>query len=402
MRLRLVGSRRAKFRGARLSKPYDFRAGVWVDVDPNDASYLLGHKTIILEEEALGKVHLEVTDPKAASSLQHLREDFQYLVEPVATEPPQVMCAPHIARVLERTGGFRRLTLSEYLETDPTAKVLITRPGGLGDLLLMTPALKELHRRYPESLVWIRTWEQYGRALVGCSGVAGSSGMDASIKEAPFSQIVDLSGYVEFSKKQHVHRSDLFAEAFGVELTDYTMEAVVSQADIETAQSLLSGAPKEKPLVGIQVSNPNPRRVASQEKMLEISDAVRAAGTTPVFISPQHEEFWSWREGINLTGKMELGTLYGLVTLLDTLVVGDSGLMHLANALQKPNVALFGPVDEATRVKEQPWCHVVRGNEQARCESCNDWYDKQCKLPPRCLDNIPISWILDEVMGICG
>src|SRR5207302_1984598 len=53
---------------------------------------------------------------------------------------------------------------------------------------------------------------------------------------------------------------------------------------------------------------------------------------------------------IDLIGRTSLGTLAGVVARCHVLVSNDSGSMHLAAALGRPVVAIFGPTDErATR-----------------------------------------------------
>jgi len=60
---------------------------------------------------------------------------------------------------------------------------------------------------------------------------------------------------------------------------------------------------------------------------------------------------WNWPSGIvNTAGKTSLGELASLIGNASCVVVHDSGIMHLANAMDIPLVALYGPTDyTATR-----------------------------------------------------
>jgi len=63
-----------------------------------------------------------------------------------------------------------------------------------------------------------------------------------------------------------------------------------------------------------------------------IADQVRAAATMPV---------------IDLVGRTTLRQLVALLSLADRVICQDSGPMHIAAALNKPLVAVFGPTDPA-------------------------------------------------------
>jgi ADP-heptose:LPS heptosyltransferase len=95
---------------------------------------------------------------------------------------------------------------------------------------------------------------------------------------------------------------------------------------------------------------------------------------------------------------MALGTFFGVVEALDALVVGDSGPLHVANALRKPTVALFGPVHPLVRVKGCPHCRPLTANEQIKCGPCNDQQLQRCNPPAPCMEAIPDELIVAEVL----
>jgi heptosyltransferase-3 len=95
---------------------------------------------------------------------------------------------------------------------------------------------------------------------------------------------------------------------------------------------------------------------------------------------------------LNLAGKIDLQELMALVQLSDRLICVDSLPLHIASALQKPVVAIFGPTSEITW---GPW-----KNAQARVVSqnysCRPCYQDGCGGSKRseCLVTLSVEDVL--------
>ena len=100
---------------------------------------------------------------------------------------------------------------------------------------------------------------------------------------------------------------------------------------------------------------------------------------------------------MDLTGQTTVGHCAAIIENADVYLGMDSGLTHLANALHKPVVALFGPIDAKLRVVGQETCTVLSGNEFAQCQPCNDNRRDGCGGRPRCLEAIPIEAVVEAV-----
>ena len=79
---------------------------------------------------------------------------------------------------------------------------------------------------------------------------------------------------------------------------------------------------------------------------------------------------------LNLAGKSNMTGLVGLLARSDALLTNDSGPMHIAAALKKPCVALFGATDPVLTGPYGPGLHVVfrSGCPKSPC------FKKQCPL----------------------
>jgi ADP-heptose:LPS heptosyltransferase len=97
----------------------------------------------------------------------------------------------------------------------------------------------------------------------------------------------------------------------------------------------------------------------------------------------------------DLTGKTSLMELAALMELASVIITNDSGPMHIAAAMNRPMVALFGPTNP---VRTGPYGHldaVVRANTD-----CSPCYRRQCPRNHECLLQLEAGVILDRVANM--
>ena len=86
----------------------------------------------------------------------------------------------------------------------------------------------------------------------------------------------------------------------------------------------------------------------------------------------------------NLAGRTSLDQAVALLGLADAVLSNDSGLMHVAAALDRPQVALFGPSDPIRTGPRNPAARVLRLGLD--CSPCNK---RECPLGHhRCLEEL--------------
>jgi len=93
---------------------------------------------------------------------------------------------------------------------------------------------------------------------------------------------------------------------------------------------------------------------------------------------------------IDMAGKTTLKEAIALIARCDLFISNDSGLMHLAGALDVPLVAIFGSTNPATTSPVGEKSIVIHKNV-----SCSPCLKKECPTDFRCMDLIEI----DDVYG---
>jgi heptosyltransferase-2 len=84
-----------------------------------------------------------------------------------------------------------------------------------------------------------------------------------------------------------------------------------------------------------------------------------------------------------LTGQTDLAELVAILSLVDLLVTNDTGPAHIASALGRPTLVIFGPTNPLTTRPFSPFGEIVR--EPPDCAPC---MLRDCPIDHRCMTAI--------------
>ncbi|TRZ49658.1 glycosyltransferase family 9 protein [bacterium] len=101
---------------------------------------------------------------------------------------------------------------------------------------------------------------------------------------------------------------------------------------------------------------------------------------------------------IDLTGKTGLEDLAALVSQLNILITNDGGPLHIAVALAKKTVSIFGPVDERVYGPYPPGPDHIVIKKELPCRPCyNSFRFQGCLSNRECIDDISVEDVLNRV-----
>lgn len=251
----------------------------------------------------------------------------------------------------------------------------LARKGSLGDVLMCTPALRELHRVHPRCRVTFFTdFPQLVQGLAAIQAVLPFS------ERSP--QALDF--VYETSIPPHRHIAKILGDCIGVEVKDVRPTLALDPDLAEQWQARLDDLPR--PIVGVNRSasyfTPNkdwPDLYWCEliDRLLRTCSVVELGADRVESTTPKHQNYRDFR------GQTSIPDLVALVNALDVHAGPMSGPVHIAAALNKPSVVIYGGY-------EHPICSQYDGNvnlfTKLSCSPC--WLTDHCPYDRECLRQI--------------
>ncbi|BBO72554.1 ADP-heptose--LPS heptosyltransferase [Desulfosarcina alkanivorans] len=207
-----------------------------------------------------------------------------------------------------------------------------------------------------------------------------------------------------------IHQTGYYLEilkGIGVVDGDQVLELTLGENDREQARQLLTrqGVDPAARIVGLNPSATfGPAKQWFPERYAALGDRLRDewGATVLIFGGPSDRELGEnirrmmHGPAIDLSGRTSLGQAMALIDRCDAFVTNDSGLMHVAAALNTPLVAIFGSTNSTTTSPHSDTSRIVR--VPIECSPC---MKPVCPLGHmNCMKQVSVELVFDTLKGL--
>jgi heptosyltransferase-3 len=183
--------------------------------------------------------------------------------------------------------------------------------------------------------------------------------------------------------KQKIHAVDyhlsLFADTAALSMEERTPRIAISQKATKASYAII---PVDHPFITIHSGSGSLKKNWPFKRFLEIADSLRQKGFAIAWLKGPAEEDRSFPAGDTVVHNQSLSVIAGLLSRSALFIGNDSGITHLAAAVNCPTVALFGPSDPVVWAPRGASATVIR--KQTACAPCHrvdksgDACDREC------------------------
>lgn len=253
-------------------------------------------------------------------------------------------------------------------------RILFQRAGGFGDLVLLTPVLREIKRRWPTCHLAVSTMSHYSVALLNLPFVDEILPFPVPLSTAQtYNAWVFYENAVEKNPRaKEVHITELFGEIAGItEIADLRPEYRVKPTEAIWAQEAYPRKPGVR-RVAIQVGAAV--RIRRYSNFGETAAEMTKRGWEVMILGTPNElppmdpkklhPLLHNLTAFNHTFRQSCAVLNNC----DAFVGSDSALLHVAGALGVPAVGLYGPFPWRLRTAHCPTTVALSG--VGECAPC--------------------------------
>lgn len=294
----------------------------------------------------------------------------------------RIICLPVSKEVAEDPTAVANVyEVREYKRKKKMPGILVIRMGGLGDLVMLSSGLREMaHRR---EMVTIATLPQFVPFM--SSMRVGKVITIQDIGRYTFEKVIDLRFAVEPKELGQMckgtwadyttkDRSDLFEELLGIYPARKRFEVPVLDNAAKKISRLLVEREKYVAINACMVAS---ARSIPPKYIQPLCRNLTELGVGVVLFGSSYE--WNRKlkdirlpNVVNLIDQTSIEEMVALISLSDVVVTPDTGSLHIAAALKKKTVALFGNINPRTRCSYYPTVQSLYPVGEFSCTPCWD------------------------------
>lgn len=238
-----------------------------------------------------------------------------------------------------------------YEGAENIKSILLIRSGAIGDLLLLTPAIKALRAKHPGALIWLSCFKKHWDVFAqGDTNFIEYPLQASGLGE--FDLIIPLEHIIELSTEQGIHATDACAEALGVTVADYKPVYTVTTNELVAATTVHPHIAlpdnKRRPRLGLQIHPSS--QVRAYPHWNRIIHELLKRGWDIMLLGAK-DGIKGGPPELKDCSAMSFREAAAVLSTCDVFLGPDSSFFNLCPALGVPAIGLFGPVDWRTRVK---------------------------------------------------
>ncbi len=324
----------------------------------------------------------------------------------------------------------------------PTHSILIIRPGGIGDAVLLAPAIITLKTKFPRVHITILAEQRnagvfplipgvdnmlcYDRLCEFIQALRGRYDVVIDTEQwhrlsAVVSRLISAPIKIGFATNDrgrmfthHVpyshddYEADSFANllqplGIGNEVVCRTARFLTIPGAAAEKAALLLEPLDGKPFVVIFLGASIPERRWGVERFGVVAATLADNGFKVVVVGGREDraegEIIEGAEGLNLAGMTTLAETAAVIARSSLVISGDSGVLHIAVGLDIPTVSLFGP-GIAAKWAPRGERHIVL-NRQLSCSPCTRFgTTPQCPDNSRCMKELTADQVVEAAVRL--
>jgi len=262
--------------------------------------------------------------------------------------------------------------------------------GALIDLAKRNPYIDVVHD-VPVSLS--TTFDTYFTQQLAANPGCGL--LDDTIGDGLYVDLNNVCLQIERTMPDPPHRTDIWCETASVNPSSYVPICVLTKKEKKAGKELIASL--GKPRVGVALTAADKARALSAATVHALLAELTARGLQPVTI----DAFYSVPGYPAIVGKPILETM-AAIAALEAVISVDTGVLHMAGAMDVPLVGLFGSIPASKRMA------YYRGEAlQAHlpCSPC--WYRQSCRSLPEekhfeCMSMFTVEQIVESTERVLG
>jgi len=322
--------------------------------------------------------------------------------------------------------------------SSPTKRLLVIRPGGIGDAVLLAPVLRAIKKVNSQLSIDVLAERRNAAVFEMVSDVDRVYCYDdlsqlVRVLRRSYDVVVDSEQWYRLSAViARLVRSDVrsgFATNNRRRLFTYQVDYQQGSYETDNFKALFAVLPFDLPLIdlpGLAVGDniksrahqffadcPERQFVAlfagasvpekkwPEERFRDLAKRCLALDVEVIIVGSKAdyeraEAISAGMRVLNLCGRTSLSETAAVLSMCSVLISGDSGLLHVAAALGRPTLSIFGPSSDLKWAPRGP-NHVVV-NRHLACSPCSRYGTiPDCPIGCRCMQDITADEVFDAL-----